>query len=93
MYAILAIVMFVVTLFCVGIGSPTGDVLYRAMPQALGVMQDGVSRYLDPSIWDIIAIGLLAQPAWRVPAVLGVLFTVCAVLPSLRRRPRARLGL
>lgn len=92
MSAILATVMFVVTLFCVGIGSPTGEVLYRAAPGVLAVAQFGVSQYLAPWVWDDWVANLLAQPVWTIPAGLAVIFTLVAVFPARRTRSAARFG-
>lgn len=91
MSAILATVMFVVTLYCAGIGSPTGEVLYRAAPGALSAAQSGINQYLAPWVWEQFVNGVLAQPAWTLPAGLTVIFALIAVLPELfgaaRRRP------
>lgn len=82
MCAILATVLLVVTLYCAGIGSPTGEVLYRAAPGVLSAAQSGVNQYLAPWIWEQFANGVLAQPAWTLPAGLTVIFALIAVLPE-----------
>lgn len=92
MFAILATVMFVMTLYSMGIGSPAGEVLYRAAPSVLMATQYGVNNFFSPWIWEVFIARLLAQPAWTIPALLTILFTVLAILPGLRARPEPRLG-
>ncbi len=91
MFAILSVVMLVVTLYCVGIGSPTGDVLQRAAPDTLDAARAGISAHLAPWVWDALAAGLLAQPAWTVPAGLAVVFALVASFPGFRLTARRRL--
>jgi hypothetical protein len=89
MCAILATVMFVVTLYCAGVGSPTVDVLSRAAPDILVGAQSGVSQVLSPWAWEKLIAPALAQPAWTVPGTLAVLFTLAALLQNMWPQWRA----
>ena len=94
MCAILATVMFVVTLYCAGVGSPTADVLSRAAPDLLAGVQSGVTQMLSPWAWEKLVAPALAQPAWTVPGARAVLFTLAALLqnawPQWRAAPSHR---
>ena len=74
--AVLAIVQF-------GWAGPLGEVLFRLDPALLNTAQAGIQRHLSPALWDDLALPLLEQPAWLVPASLGGLLLLLA---ALRRR-------
>jgi hypothetical protein len=54
-----------------GWSAPLGGALFRLDPALLNTVQAGIQRHLAPWIWDELALPLLEQPAWLVPAVLG----------------------
>jgi hypothetical protein len=70
--------------------TPLGAVLFRIDAALLNTLQAGTQRHVAPWLWDDVALPLLERPAWLVPAVLGLLLLLPALLARARgRRPRA----
>jgi len=66
-----------------GFGEPLGAVLFRLDPAVLNLAQAGLQRRVAPWAWNDVALPLIEQPVWAVPAALGALFLV---LSTFRRR-------
>lgn len=65
-----------------GWGTPLGALLFRLNPALLNTAQAGIQRHVAPWLWDGVALPVLEQPVWLVPALLGGLL----LLPALLRR-------
>ncbi len=70
----------VVLALYVGVSEPLGAVLFRLDPALLNTAQAGLQRRVAPWAWDDVALPVIEQPVWVVPAVLGALFLLLARL-------------
>jgi MYXO-CTERM domain-containing protein len=66
-----------------GAGTPLGAVIFQLHPPFLNTLQAGVQRRIAPELWNDVMLPVLEAPSWLVPAVLGALFLLLALL---RRR-------
>ncbi|MEM8948117.1 MAG: hypothetical protein AAGA21_13580 [Pseudomonadota bacterium] len=55
-----------------------GELWFRLHPYSLNLSQAITQRYLFPSLWDPVIVGLLQWPAWSIlgapGAILAILF-------------------
>ena len=72
-----------------GWATPLGAALFRYDPAVLNTAQAGIQRYVAPALWDDVALPLLEQPSWVLPAALGAALLLLHVLLRFKRRSRA----
>jgi hypothetical protein len=66
--------------FALGWGYQLGTALFKVNAGALNSLQAGVQRYLAPAVWDGAFVPILSMPAWGLPAVIGLIFTIASSL-------------
>ncbi len=55
-----------------------GELWAKLDPATFSQMQRGVQEYINPDLWDGIAVPLLRMPAWQGLGLLAIVFMVLA---------------